>query len=69
MRELRVGEYILITDEEDKRFLEIGCLEGISYDFDGVAKGYTVRFKGGIEEYGYDLEDKCKILNLEKPYK
>jgi len=69
MKVLRSGDYILITDLKDSRYLKIGEIIKIDYDYGD--KNYTVRFRydketgqEDIQEYRYDLPDKCKLMDF-----
>jgi len=62
---LRSGDYILITDESHKRYLQIGEIVDIDYYLYGV-ESYKVRFIDGVDEYDWRFEDCYRKLILER---
>lgn len=73
-RTIRKGDYILITDpREGNRYLKIGEVISIETYPDGDVKEYIVRFGYNydtsvedLEWYGYDLTERCRVLQFEK---
>ena len=64
---LRSGDYILITDESHKRYLQIGEVIDIDYcSYDDYIYSYKVRFIDGVEEYNWRFKDCCRRLILER---
>ena len=64
---LRSGDYILITDESHKRYLQIGEVVDIDYySFDNYIFSYKVQFADGIDEYDYYFEGCYRRLILER---
>lgn len=71
-RTVNEGDYILITDALTDYYLKIGEVIEIELDFDGEPKLYKVSFGYNyetsvdiIEEYRYDLPEKCRVLMFE----
>lgn len=72
-RTVREGDYILITDQrESNRYLKVGEVINIEYDYDGDIKECTVRFGYNYETseedlswYRYDLPEMCRVLKFE----
>ena len=63
MRRIRNNDFILITDKNENRYLQIGQIVEIqNYPHSDDVKFYHVQFIDGIEEYNYNLEDMCKVL-------
>lgn len=66
----REGDYILITDTEDERYLQIGEILEVEYfEHCDDIKYYMVRFADKeVIRYGYELVDdyKCKVLMFER---
>ena len=64
---IRSGDYILITDESHKRYLQIGEVVDINYyQYDNAVESYKVRFIDGIDEYDWHFEDCYKRLILDR---
>lgn len=64
---LRSGDYILITDEEHKRYLQIGEVVDVDYyKYDNFIQSYKVRFVDGIDEYDWHFEGCYKRLILDR---
>lgn len=62
-RLIRNGDYVLIIDEQENHYLEIGLISDIEYDSDGDIEYYEVTFKTGLIHYsGWNFHDICKIL-------
>lgn len=65
---IKVGDFILITDSKDDKYLQIG--EVISIKYSKANQGLdcydiNVRFNGGeICKYDFDLYSRCKVLML-----
>lgn len=72
---LKVGDYILITDNNDHwHYLQIGIIKSIDLYPNGTIKGYRVLFNlpdtccGNIimckknHIYGVNLSERCKVL-------
>ena len=68
----REGDYILITDMEDERYLQIGeIIEVEFYEHCNDVKNYVVRFSDKqIIRYDYRLvyDYKCRTLMFERPW-
>lgn len=62
---LRCGDYILVTDESHKRYLQIGEVIDIDYYLYGI-ESYKVRFIDGVDEYDWHFEDCYRKLILER---
>lgn len=66
----REGDYILITDTDNNRYLQIGEILEVEYfEHCNDVKSYKVRFADKeIVDYGYELVDdyKCKVLMFER---
>ena len=64
---LRSGDYILITDESHKRYLQIGEVIDVDYySFENYIASYKVQFADGIEEYDWHFEGCYRRLILER---
>lgn len=67
---VRDGDYILITDTEDERYLQIGeVVETELYDYENSVKYYFVKFGDKeIVKYNCSLADdyKCKVIMFER---
>ncbi len=71
-RTINEGDFILITDTSEDYYLEIGEVIDAEIDFNGEPELYKVRFGHNyetsvdkIEEYRYDLPEKCRVLLFE----
>lgn len=64
---LRNGDYILVTDETHKRYLQIGEVIDVDY-YAGENYIYSlkVRFIDGVDEYDWHFEDCYRRLILER---
>ena len=60
--EIKLDDYILITDTQNDNFSEIGQVISIDYFYDGEPETYTVRFKNCINQFGYDFNEICEVL-------
>ena len=70
-RQVKIGDYILVTNPRESRYLKIGEVTDIEYYDDGDVKEYTVRFGYNydtkvedLERYRYDLPDRCRVLTF-----
>ena len=65
---IREGDYILIVDEHDNKYLQIGEVVGIEYfAYSSDVRRYLVRFSdASIIEYTYELKSSSKILMFER---
>lgn len=66
---IKEGDFILIIDFEDVRYLQVGEVIDIEYEYDGDIKIYRVRFADKeVVEYDYRLIDdyKCKVIMFER---
>ena len=62
-RLIRKGDCVLIIDEQENHYLEIGLINDIEYDSDGAIEYYEVIFKTGLIHYsGWSFQAICKIL-------
>jgi hypothetical protein len=65
---IRSGDYILVTDAEHKRYLQIGEVIDIeySYDYGYDFESCKVQFADSIDEYDWHFEDCYKVLMFER---
>ena len=64
---LRSGDYILVTDTEHKRYLQIGEVIDIDYyPYDNFIQLYRVRFVDGVDEYDWHFERCYKRLIVDR---
>lgn len=67
MRRIREGDYILITNKNNDKYLQIGeVIEIQNYPHSDDVKFCHVQFANEIEQYNYNLEDMCKVLMFER---
>lgn len=60
---IRRGDYILITNSRNDRYLQIGEIVEVQYyPHASCVELYRVQFADGICEYNDDLDYECKIL-------
>lgn len=61
------GDYILITDSREDRYLQIGEVICAHTGYDGFKDEYKVRFSDGkVIEYDYTLYCGSKVIEFEK---
>jgi hypothetical protein len=66
-RQIEQGDYILIIDDKDYRYLQIGeVVEVQFYSHSNDVESYRIKFNDNIVVYDYNLEDDCKVLMLER---
>lgn len=64
---VRRGDYILITDAEHERYLQIGEVVDIDYySFGDYVLSYKIQFADGVAEYDWHFEDCYKVLVFER---
>ena len=61
------GDYILVTDAEHERYLQIGEIVNIDcYPYDGYIMSYEIRFADGVAGYDWRFADSYKVLAFER---
>ena len=66
-RRIRKGDCILITDNTQERYLQIGrVIEVKNYPHSDDVQLYRVEFTDKIYDYDYNLEVICRVLMLER---
>ena len=66
-RRIRERDFILITDNTQEKYLQIGrVIEIKNYPHSDDVQLYRVEFTDGIYDYDYNLEDICRVLMLER---
>ena len=66
MRRIREGDYILITNKNEEKYLQIGEVIKIqNYPRSDDVLFYRVQFVDEIYDYTYSLEKICKVLMVE----
>lgn len=67
---IREGDFVLITDVDDKFYLQIGEVIDVNYDYySHDFESASVRFaydKSHPIEYGYDFSEKCSVVVFER---
>lgn len=67
MRRIREGDYILITNKNEEKYLQIGEVIKIqNYPCSDDVLFYRVQFVDEIYDYTYSLENICKVLMVER---
>lgn len=66
-RRIRRGDYILVTNDISSRYLQIGeVIEIKYYPHSDDVMSYKIQFSDTVAEYGYDFEDSCKVLMVDR---
>lgn len=66
-RRIRERDFILITDNTQEKYLQIGqVIEVKNYPRSDDVQLYRVKFTDRICEYDCNLENICKVLMLER---
>ena len=66
-KQIRQDDYILITNDKDYRYLQIGKIVEVEYySHSNDVESYKVQFNDNIVVYDYNLEDDCRVLMLER---
>lgn len=67
VRRIRERDFILITDNNQEKYLQIGQVINIrNYPRSNDVQFYRVQFADEVCEYDYTLENICKVLMLER---
>lgn len=67
MLRIRNGDYILVTDETHKRYLQIGEIVDIDYyAHSDCIFSCKVKFADGIDDYDWHFDDCFRRLILER---